>query len=1608
MSEPMTPPIPSHQLEQMEAPIRKSHARKHRSDRSRSRGYKRNRSRSHSIRPRMCRKRSRSPPRHKRDRRRRDRRRHYDSNSASSSSSAEYSSRKRRQVSSDTTESSSFSSSSFSSSTDDDGHRRRSRSKRRCNSRKKRRYDRSSHKEEDRSMMDKFIDALSRHDKNSFNSAHDVIPKFDPSLKTQSTRAWLKKVNEIASIYRWNEKQTIFHALSKLSGLAKQWYEGLLTVDLNWKGWQRKLLKNFPDDRNYAERLTEMLNRKSRRDETLEEYFYDKAKLVSHCNIRGKDAVDCIIYGIYDHNIRLNAQGANFRSPNKLLRFLRSISLNNSKDNLRRPLIPQKPEQTSSRTFENNKTQRAGNQSRIVRCYNCSEIGHTVIKCPKELQKRCTKCNFLGHTADHCRRGNDPGGRAKNVTNSDITPAVNKIQPNEVQEPNPNIYNKVVKVNGINRRAFIDFGSQCTMINKTSCSELNLELVSSKLPILKGFAFGTMQPEGCVQIRICVDFVEADIEAYVVPDEFLNYDLLLGQNLTERPEVVAHKTNTNLVLYTNDSDLGKVQLYNKSNVRFQGVHTVDFICEDHFTGYVYIHGNSCFKDGEEFMLIPGVYSVVNGLGKMVVVTFSNIAIKLSEGKLLARARILPMDIPKVELPLEREVNLVDSNNLENSTYVREEITIDMLNIGPDLSDKDKQELLSMVNEFRDCFALTMDELGKTSICEMHIKLLDDSPVSYKPYRLPYCERIIVRDLINQLLENNIIRESDSPYASPIVLVRKKNGETRLCIDYRALNKKTVKDSYPMPVIDDQLDRLSGKRYFTSLDLKSGYYQIPMSVESRHLTAFVTPDGHYEYTRMPFGLVNAPAVFQHMMNKALGKDRYELAMPYLDDLLSPAATVTEGLKKLRKIFGSLREAGLTLNLNKCSFFATSLDYLGFELSETGLRPGTKKIEAVALFPVPTNVHQVRQFIGLTSFFRRFVPNFAGIAKPLTALTKANVPWVWRESENNAFESLKAMLVQRPILALYDPKYITEVHCDASKIGLGGILLQKPDESSSLKPVAYYSKQTTKEEEYLHSYELETLAVVQSLKKFRVYLIGLPFKVCTDCNALKSTLTKRDLVPRIARWWLLLQEYNFTIEYRPGDNMRHADALSRNPLPSTSHDFDDLNDMREFDILRVDTLDTTQWLHTVQMTDPKLKLIKTVLSQNNKDLKDICNNYVMKDDKLYRKIGDSLKWVVPSAARWRICQLCHDESGHFAVEKTLDRIKQEYWFPKMNRFVNKYVSACLNCAFSKGTTSKKSGYLHPIPKGSLPFHTLHMDHLGPFVRSKAGNSYIFAIIDGFSKFIFVRAVKNLKSNTTIKILQDIFDVVGCPRVIISDRGTSFTSRTFREYIKSIGVKHVLNAVATPRANGQIERYNRTILDSLNASNHGLDEREWDLHVGKVQWSLNNTTNKGTGTSPSEIVFGRRTTSTSEGMIRNALHEDEDPSEIDLEEIRGKAKECIEKSQLYMKNNYDKNRAPTKFYNEGDLVMIPNHCIPADGKSKKLVQKYRGPFKVTSVLPNDRYEVTSIPGFTKRRYQSIYPADQLKKWITFNTHDNMNNDIDESTDNSSSCSNENDNLE
>jgi len=386
-----------------------------------------------------------------------------------------------------------------------------------------------------------------------------------------------------------------------------------------------------------------------------------------------------------------------------------------------------------------------------------------------------------------------------------------------------------------------------------------------------------------------------------------------------------------------------------------------------------------------------------------------------------------------------EVNLVSTLALK---------PIEKSEINCDESDPEVlSRLCLLLNKYRKNVAVNISELGCTTAGEMKIELTSDEPVYRRPYRMSQADRNKVQEIVDDLERNGVIRDSTSSYASPVVLVRKKNGETRLAIDYRGLNKITKRINYPLPIIDDQIAQLVNRTTFISLDLKSGFYQIPMHPESVKFTAFITPDGQWEFLRMPFGFANAPAVFQKTMNKVLKGN----ALVYIDDILIAASSNKEAYERLERVLRILEENNLTLNLTKCRFFQRKIDYLGREISSEGVRPGMHKVEAVLNTADPRNIKQVRQFLGLAGYFRKFIPHFAQRTAPLTNLLRKDVPWTWGEKESHAVREMREILADRPVLTLYDPSRETEVHTDASSLGLGAMLIQKDGETRRV--VAY---------------------------------------------------------------------------------------------------------------------------------------------------------------------------------------------------------------------------------------------------------------------------------------------------------------------------------------------------------------------------------------------------------------------------------------------------------------------------------------------------------------------------------------------------------------------------
>jgi hypothetical protein len=1397
-----------------------------------------------------------------------------------------------------------------------------------------------------------FIKGGTNHDSLPLSSLQNVIPEFDPSRQEQTIDMWLHKVNECAKIYRWNGRQTIHFALPKLCGVAKKWYEGLDTLLFSWDEWQQKLKTAFPSDENYGQLLTTMLAKRARFSENLEHYFHEKVLLLNRCNITGKRAIDCIIFGIEDRGIRLGAEAAQFSSSEKLLCYLRNTnggSKANSLDRRRNRVYENKYENVTNRNLP-----ASTNRRPIVKCYNCNGEGHYKSDCKKPIIK-CDSCLLFGHLADKCPTG---GKRLM----KDKAKTVLSVFSNKTLDSK---YYKNAFINGISKRCFIDFGSHATIIKDSETHNISCEwYMGDNLPVLKGFGGSIVKVLRTGTISLVIDGVEAKVEILVVPDSAMSVPLLVGQSFTEQQHISFKKDSHNLLVLLKQC---KLALMCDKDTTIMGITVIKVRSEPIHTGVVYVEGGFRLKVNNEYCLIQGIFFLESGVGKILVKGSSDRQFILKEGTVLARC-----------VPASEDHNIapqLEVRSVVNSSHNQHILCAKDLDVDPSLNAEDLANLVRLLNQYRSCFSFDLGELGKTNVVEMSIKLKDDTPVVFRPYRLSVHERSQVRNMVEELIQHNIVRPSTSAYSSPIVLVRKKNGEVRMCIDYRALNRKTIKENFPLPRIDDQLDELGGHEYYTTLDLKSGYYQIQIDQNDRHKTAFITPDGHFEFNRMPFGLVNAPAVFMRMVSQVLGQARHHIASAYMDDIIVPSRSISDGMSRLESVLKLLQDAGLTLNLSKCCFFRQNVDYLGFELSKDGIKPGSKKVQAVAHFPTPKDQHTVRQFIGLCSFFRRFIRNFAIIAKPLTSLLKKDCRWIWGEEQEKSFQILKSQLINKPILALYNHLAATEVHTDASKLGVAGILMQR-DAHDRLRPVAYFSRQTTVYEQNMTAYELETLAVVTSLQRFRVYLIGREFKVITDCNSLRATFLKRDLIPRVARWWIALQEYNFTVEYKPGTAMCHVDALSRNAVQSSAD-----NGGVQHNIMSVTGAD---WLTTAQQADSTIQQTIAVLNGPNlREVTDIMQNYIVKDSKLYRKTEFGDRWVVPKGFKWQILKQNHDDIGHFGVDKTFAKIQANYWFPRMRHFVRKYVRSCLECSYTKAVGNAKPP-LNPIPKSNTPFDTIHIDHVGPFIRSSKGNTHILVIIEAYTKFICLKPVSSTSSQITINKLREYFSIFGAPKRVISDRGSCFTSTSFKNFSNESGFKHVLNAVATPRANGQVERYNRTLLEALTAKCISEPETKWDSHVLEVQWGLNNTKNRGIGCTPAEALFGLNLSGISENKLKSYI--DTTPNNSSIKEIRDKIDSHIRNYQQKQKSYYDKKSKRPKLFKVGDLVSIERE-IQSSGQSRKLVPKFQGPYRVTKVLDHDRYIVEDTPITRKgnRKYCATIAVDKMRPWLVFaSSHD------------------------
>lgn len=862
----------------------------------------------------------------------------------------------------------------------------------------------------------------------------------------------------------------------------------------------------------------------------------------------------------------------------------------------------------------------------------------------------------------------------------------------------------------------------------------------------------------------------------------------------------------------------------------------------------------------------------------------------------------------------------------------------------ELAAEQQHRLKTFLNEQ---FGRMGDSLGVTNLVEHEI-LTDAKPIKQRYYPVSPVRQKMLEAEVKKMLEDDVIEPSKSPWSSPVILVPKKDGTQRFCVDYRQLNAVTKKDAYPLPYVSAILDRLRDARYISSIDIKSAYWQVPIAENSRERTAFTVPGmGLFQFKRMPYGLTNAPATFQRLIDTVLGADLEDSCFVYLDDVIIISKDFESHLELLRKVLERLMSAGFTLNREKCNFCRPEITYLGYVVDRHGLHVDPRKVEAILNVPTPRNVKEVRSFVGMASWYRRFVPNFATTIAPLCALTKKNRKFNFTEECEHAFNAVKQHLVSAPILACPDFERPFALQTDASAYGIGAVLTQPGEDGE--KVIAFLSRSLTRQERAYTTTERECLAVIWAMEKLRPYLDGIKFTVITDHYSLLWLDRLKNPTGRLARWAVRMQGFDFAIVHRKGKDHVVPDFLSRSVPVLDAIEID--NDVSDSENIR------DRWYNKmVRVIADRPDRYPAWRVENGKLLK-----YVRAKIPELREGTNDWRIVVPKERRRSLLSSCHDNvtAGHLGINKTYWKLQERYYWPKMLSDVANYVRNCKVCAQHKVEQKAPAGHMGDRPKIDHPWQTISLDFIGPFPRSPRGYRFAIVVTDYFSKYVLIFPVRTATAAVLTRYVEnDVFLVYGVPKNIICDNGVQMKSAIFGKMCEKYGTKILFNAHYYPRAN-PTERTNRTIktmISSYITKNH----KTWDENLAAIACAIRTAKHEVIGYTPFFVNFGRNY------IGSGRAHEEVNRSEIDFSDsvnnrIMGFQKmfaDIQRKLQLAherSKNNYNLRRREVR-YEVGQYVWRRNKVLSDATKnfSAKLAPKYVGPFRIRKRIGYLTYEL------------------------------------------------------
>lgn len=889
-----------------------------------------------------------------------------------------------------------------------------------------------------------------------------------------------------------------------------------------------------------------------------------------------------------------------------------------------------------------------------------------------------------------------------------------------------------------------------------------------------------------------------------------------------------------------------------------------------------------------------------------------------------------------------------------------------------------------------------NELPPHRDCDHKIEIKEGKTPSWGPlYSMSQDELRVLKRWLEDNLQKGFIRASSSPASSPVLFAKKPGGGLRVCVDYRALNEITIKNRYPMPLLQETLDKLSKAKWFSKVDVIAGFNKIRIREGDEWMTAFRTRFGLFESLVTPFGLSNAPATFQARINEVLREYLDVFCTAFIDDVLIYSDTLEEHRVHVMKVLTALGDAGLQLDIDKCEFEVTETKYLGLIISRDGVKMDPAKVQSILEWQKPTHIKDVQAFLGFANFYRRFIKDFSKMAAPLNALTCKGKDFEWTSDCQGAFNQLKLAFTTAPVLRHFDPSREIIIETDASDYVSAGVLSQR-DDDGMLHPVAFFSKKHSAQELNYEIYDKELLAIVRCFEALRPELEGsaYPITVLSDHRNLTYFMTTKDLSRRQVRWSEFLSRFDFVIRYRPAKSGLKPDALTRRPgdqalkgdprkeiqrqIVLKSHNIDKsiqddslqlspaiISSPQESDELKIDRL-LRESYPTDAFAVKHIKLLKNPSPNPPRSREISLSECRMESANGYDKLLFRDRTYVPEGElREILLRLAHDQPsvGHTGRAKMYELMSRHYYWPSLSADIRRYLRNCVNCNRCK-SSRYKAGLLKPLPVPAQRWTEVSVDFIGPLVKSH-GFDCIMVVVCRLSKMRHYIPCLTTDStdDLTDLFIRHVWKLHGLPDHLVSDRGPTFASALWASICESLQVKVDMSTAYHPETDGQTENANQ-FLEAYLRSYVNYAQSDWWKWLPLAEFAANNAMNESIGMSPFFANYGyhprmsfgppRPVPTAASRRVRNETLKG-NKFVKKMEEITEVLLDKLMQSRITYEIFANKHRQPAPAYRVGDKVWLDVRNVNTNRPTKKLDYKYFGPFPIAEVVSSHSYRLT-----------------------------------------------------